>query len=258
MNKFIKFLMESNERGEGNHDDVFFVIEPCITESVDSYVPTNGDSFQEWFDMVKESKYMLWLTPCRPELTYEENHQRAESFMSDLKALQYGSMIDGVGQFIIHKIGMVNHTEEKDVHVDTFAIMYEKEHSDYIHTFLPKLIEKHGVRFHMEFNNGVEDDHLVAIKFDEDCSTPFDKIFCGLAETTQVYDLIGNMANPITVYVEPKRLAIAGFGDITDEYVFEVEDVSVMTNPASFTDAMRLSGIAKRFGVTVNVSDTEE
>ena len=94
MNKLINYLTEDSV---GAND---YEIE-WISESVDLGQDLSSEpmAMDQWFQTVSNQPITLYITPCRPECAYAENHLKAEAFLKDLYTAQYGSQVDGKGQF---------------------------------------------------------------------------------------------------------------------------------------------------------------
>lgn len=240
MNHFIEQLVEScNDYDTFKQSDNAWV-DLRITEEYATIDLYDKVDVVDWYHGVVQVPYMIWMSPCRPELSNAENHERANAFEEDLKALQYGSMVDGEGQFEYQRIGMTAPFAEEGkerAHMDTFVILGKEAHEEYIEGFMERLARKHGVRFtvRMMLNNGFVDCY-------EDCSClNFDAF--NLRNNTSCDFAIEDSADFL------KTVIMMGFvpRDSAGMATFTVETVSPFTNPKNFTDAQRLAGIAKKF-----------
>ena len=216
-----------------------------ISEAVDLGRDLSSEpmSMDQWFQTVSNQPITLYITPCRPECAYAENHLKAEAFLKDLYTAQYGSQVDGKGQFSFEKIGYIQHPvngEElyRELHIDTFVVCGLKEHADYIKKMAYYLGKTHGCRYailHME-----DDDNLTVWNF-EDYTTAWDELN-GKANTVTII--------PAWEYGE-QMIFLNGFAPYREDKHFEIEASSVVTNPSSFNDAIPMNTMAEKIKKTV-------
>ena len=190
----------------------------------------------DWYRGVENQPVTVYITPCRPECSYEENHLKAEAFLKDLKDAQYGSLIDGLGQFSFDKIGYIQHPVNgselyKELHVDTFVICGMKEHENYIRSMVNYLAKKHHCRFAMFHFK--DEENFYVWNF-EDNSSPYEAALNGKAGTVASF--------PYESY-PPEHILLNGFAPYSEDNHFEIEDSSVMTNPKDYNDSIRLNSI---------------
>lgn len=212
-----------------------WIAEQYVSE--DSNVADHRFSPTQWFESVRSNPIVAFVTPCRPELSTEENHARADAFEKDLKAAQYGSQIEGKGQFAFDRIGYTQNGNDlelqRDIHVDTFVVYGSKSHEEYIKKTVAYLGRKHGCRFALlRFEGG---DGYVMWNF-EDNSSQYEKVLNGRNGTSVVIPFIDL---PI------ERVFLMGFAKFSGGS-FRVEEESVLTNPKSYAEAIPMNSMAKR------------
>lgn len=208
-----------------------WIAEQYVSE--DAQIEDPRFSPSQWFETVRNNSVVVFVTPCRPELSNAENHARAEAFEKDLKSAQYGSQIDGRGQFAFDRIGYTQNGSDselqRDIHVDTFVIYGSESHEDYIRKTVAHIGRRHGCRFALFLRANGE---YLMWNF-EDHSSQYEESLNGKAGTVSIAQL------PI------ERVFLMGFSKFTGG-TFRVEDESVFTNPKSYAEAIPMDSMAKR------------
>ena len=156
---------------------------------------------------------------------------------------QYGSQVEGKGQFSFEKIGYIQHPvngEElyRELHIDTFVVCGLEEHVDYIKKMAYYLGKKHGCRYaiiHMKDSN--------------------DFTVWNFEDYTSAWSELNGKANTVTIipaweYGE-QMIFLNGFAPYSEDNHFDIEASSVVTNPSSFNDAIPMNTMAEKIKATV-------